>query len=236
MTRGSIYHTKFTPALALLLLSGCAQGMMGISSSTILNGVILAGEVLGSHGSSSSSSSSGSTSSSSARARNIPRSPGATAAASRALGTADQYVGVKYTWGGNTPQSGFDCSGFTKWVFGKQGIQLPRTAREQSHAGQGVPLDFGAMLPGDIITFAEPGEAISHVAIYVGSGEIIHSSSGYHGVTYTDLNTHAGDWYVQNMVVVRRLTANGRSLVQSLNLLTIPGLPFDPPDRAPAPR
>ncbi len=232
MTRSTPVQPRFASAIALLLVSGCAQGTFGVSPSTILNSVILAGEAIGTHGSTSTGSSSGSSS----RTRTIPNSPKATATASRVLGTADQYVGVKYTWGGNTPQSGFDCSGFTKWVFGKQGIQLPRTSREQSRAGQGVPLDFGAMVPGDIILFAEPGEAISHVAIYVGSGEIIHSSSGYHGVTYTDLNTRAGDWYVQNMVVVRRLTSNGKSLVQSLNFLTIPGLPFDPPDRAPAPR
>ena len=232
MLRSALHPPRLASALTLLILSGCAQGTLAVSPSTILNSVILAGEVLGTHGSTSS----GSTSGSASRTRSIPRSPSATATASRVLGTADQYVGVKYTWGGNTPQSGFDCSGFTKWVFGKQGIQLPRTSREQSRAGQGVPLDFGAMLPGDIILFAEPGESISHVAIYVGSGEIIHSSSGYHGVTYTDLGTRAGDWYVQNMVVVRRLTTNGRSLVQSLNFLTIPGLPFDPPDRAPAPR
>lgn len=232
MNRSALVQRRCASAVTVLLLSGCSQGMLAVSPSTILNTVILAGGAIGAHGSTSS----GSTSSSSSRTRNIPDSPRATATASRVLGTADQYVGIKYTWGGNTPQSGFDCSGFTKWVFGKQGIQLPRTSREQSRAGQGIPLDFGAMLPGDIILFAEPGESISHVAIYVGSGEIIHSSSGYHGVTYTDLTTHAGDWYVQNMVVVRRLTSNGKSLVQSLNFLTIPGLPFDPPDRAPAPR
>ena len=224
---------RVATALALLLVSGCAQGTLAVSPGTILNSVILAGEVLGARGSSSSGSTS--TSPSSSRTRNIPRSPSATATATRVLSTADQYVGVRYTWGGNTPQSGFDCSGFTRWVFGKQGIQLPRTSREQSRAGHGVPLVFEEMLPGDIILFAQQGESISHVAIYVGSGEIIHASSGYHGVTYTDLGTRAGDWYVQNMVAVRRLTSNGRSLVQSHNLLTIPGLPFDPPDRAPAP-
>ena len=234
MHRTSPSQPRFASALALLLVSGCAQGTFAVSPGTILNSVILAGDVLGARGSSSSGSTSTSTPSS--RTRNIPRSPAATATASRVLSTADKYVGVKYTWGGNTPQSGFDCSGFTRWVFARQDVQLPRTSREQARAGRGVPLDFDEMLPGDIILFAEEGEAISHVAIYVGSGEIIHASSGYHGVTYTDLGTRAGDWYVQNMVAVRRLTSNGRSLVQSLNLLTIPGLPFDPPDRAPAPR
>jgi cell wall-associated NlpC family hydrolase len=125
------------------------------------------------------------------------------------LNTADQYVGTRYTWGGNTPATGFDCSGFTKYVFAKHGIELPRTSREQSRAGEGVALDLGALKPGDIMLFAEPGEAISHVAIYVGSGKIIQSSSGYGGVHYLDLNTNQGDWYVQNMVAVRRLIANG---------------------------
>ena len=214
----------------VLLVSGCAQGTMGISPSTILSAVIMAGDAIGAR-----TSSSDSRTTTSSRAP-IPRSPAPNATAARVLTTADQYVGVPYTWGGNTPQSGFDCSGFTKYVFAKQGIQLPRTSREQARAGQGVALDFGAMLPGDIMLFAEPGEAISHVAIYVGSGQIIHASSGGGGVGYTDLNTMRGDWFVQNMVVARRLTSHGRSLVQGLRYLTIPGLPFDPPDRSPPPR
>lgn len=220
-------------ACSLLLLSGCAQGTFAVSPSTVLSTVILAGEAIGSRGRSSDSRA---TSSSRTPGARIPRSPAATATAARALNTADRYVGVPYAWGGNTPASGFDCSGFTKYVFAKQGIQLPRTSREQARAGQGVALDFGALLPGDILLFAEPGEAISHVAIYVGNGVIIHSSSSYGAVNYLDLNTSRGDWFVQNMVAARRLAANGRSLVQGLQYLTIPGLPFDPPDRAPVPR
>jgi peptidoglycan DL-endopeptidase CwlO len=211
-----------------LLLAGCAQGSYSISPTDVLSTVVLAGRVInaGSGSSSSGGSSDSRTSRTSSRAR-FPSSPAPTATVARVLNTADQYVGVKYTWGGNTPSSGFDCSGFTKYVFAKQGIALPRTSREQVRAGQGVPLDADAMLPGDIILFAEPGEAISHVAIYVGNGEIIHSSSAYKGVNYLDLNSSRGDWYVQNMVAVRRLTSNGRSLVQSLKSLTIPGLGFD---------
>jgi cell wall-associated NlpC family hydrolase len=98
-----------------------------------------------------------------------------------------------------------DCSGFTRYVFAAHGVTLPRTSREQAHAGQALPREWEALAPGDIMLFAEPGEAISHVAIYVGNGEIIHSSAAYGGVGYLDLNSSRGDWYVQNMVAARRL-------------------------------
>jgi cell wall-associated NlpC family hydrolase len=190
------------PALAssLLLLAGCAQGMISVSPSTVLSTVVLIGKAAGAHTPSSGSGASGS-----ADVR-IPRSPAPTAVAARVLETADQYVGTPYVWGGNTPESGFDCSGFTKYVFASQGIRLPRTSRDQARAGQEIALDFAALLPGDILLFAEPNEAISHVAIYVGDGRIIHSSSALGGVNYLDLGGDYGAWYVQNMVAVRRLT------------------------------
>ena len=168
---------------------------MAVSPGTILDGVILAGRVIN-----SSSSSGRATGGSTTR---MPRSPNPTAAASRVLNTADRYIGVPYVWGGNTPK-GFDCSGFTKYVFAKNGVSLPRTSREQARVGNGVPLDFGAMRPGDLLLFAESGEAISHVAIYVGSGRIIHASSAMGGVNYLDLDGSRGAWYVENLVAVRR--------------------------------
>ena len=179
----------------MLVLSACAQGTMAVSPGTILDGVILASRVIN-----SSSSSGRATGGSTTR---MPRSPNPTAAASRVLNTADRYIGVPYVWGGNTP-NGFDCSGFTKYVFAKNGVSLPRTSREQARVGDGVPLDFGAMRPGDLLLFAEPGEAVSHVAIYVGSGRIIHASSAMGGVNYLDLDGSRGAWYVENLVAVRR--------------------------------
>src|SRR5690349_2536669 len=180
---------------AMLVLSACAQGTMAVSPGTILDGVVLAGRVINAS-SSAGRAGSGST-------PRMPRSPNPTAAASRVLNTADKYIGVPYVWGGNTP-NGFDCSGFTKYVFARNGVTLPRTAREQARVGDGVPLDFGEMRPGDLLLFAEPGEAVSHVAIYVGSGRIIHASSAMGGVNYLDLDGSYGSWYVQNLVAVRR--------------------------------
>jgi len=179
----------------MLVLSACAQGTM-VASRDILNGVVLAGRVINA-GAAAGRAAGGS-------ATRMPRSPNPTAAASRVLNTADDYLGVPYVWGGNTPK-GFDCSGFTKYVFAKNGVSLPRTSREQARVGDAVPLDYGAMLPGDILLFAEPGEAVSHVAIYVGSGRIIHASSAAGEVSYLDLDGSRGAWYVQNLVAVRRL-------------------------------
>ncbi len=181
---------------AMLVLSACAQGTLAVSPGTILDGVVLAGRVINAS-TAAGRAAGGSTT-------RMPRSPNPTAAASRVLNTADRYLGVPYVWGGNTP-NGFDCSGFTKYVFAKNGVSLPRTSREQARVGDAVPLDFGAMLPGDILLFAEPGEAVSHVAIYVGSGRIIHASSAAGEVSYLDLDGSRGAWYVQNLVAVRRL-------------------------------
>lgn len=77
---------------------------------------------------------------------------------------AMQFQGVPYVWGGQTP-SGFDCSGFTKYVFAHFGVALPRTADDQ--AGFGTPVSTPA--PGDLMV--APG----HVGIYVGNGYMIHA-------------------------------------------------------------
>lgn len=83
--------------------------------------------------------------------------------------------GVPYVYGGTTP-SGFDCSGFTRWVFDHAlGINLPRTAAEQSALGESVPMD--ALVPGDLLFFGS-GSGVYHVAIYAGDGEYLHASTG----------------------------------------------------------
>jgi peptidoglycan DL-endopeptidase CwlO len=178
----------------ILSLTGCSPATLGVSPASVLATVIA----------SIPSTTTTTTRGPSPSRRRIPASPPPSAAASRVLRTADSYVGVKYVWGGNTPKEGFDCSGFTKYIFAKYGITLPRTAREQVRAGRAIAADFGSLRPGDLMMFAEPGEAISHVAIYAGNGQIIHASSSNGGVGYTDLNS-GGDWFVAYFVAARRV-------------------------------
>ena len=205
MTPRMLLLSRAAATSSFLLVSGCAQGMISVSPSQVISAAVMIGEAVDAAGRSSRSGGSGSSGPSASPDVRIPRSPAPTATATRVLQTADRYVGIPYVWGGNTPESGFDCSGFTKYVFAKQGITLPRTSREQARAGRGVALDYGAFEPGDILLFAEPNEAISHVAIYVGDGRIIHASSARGEVGYLDLDGDRGAWYVQNMVAVRRL-------------------------------
>ncbi len=88
---------------------------------------------------------------------------------------ADDQLGVPYVYGGTTP-SGFDCSGFTRWVYEHAlGIDLPRTAAEQSALGKSVSMD--ELKPGDLL-FWGSGSGVYHVGIYAGDGEYIHASTG----------------------------------------------------------
>lgn len=202
-------------SVLLVSMAGCSQATMVRSASDILSSVVLAGAPAG--GAS-------------------PRGPSNAPPASRVLGEAEEYLGVPYRWGGSTPSEGFDCSGYVRWVYGRQGVRLPRTSREQAHAGQGVTARLGSLRAGDLMLFADADRPISHVAIYAGDGRIIHSSSSGRGVRYDELDTRRGQWFVQHLVAARRLAVDGRSLVQALDLLTQPGLAFDAPDHAPTPR
>lgn len=88
--------------------------------------------------------------------------------------TAENFIGVDYSWGGTTSRDGFDCSGLVKAVFQLNGLSLPRSVAEQYRAGTAVSRD--RLLKGDLVFFsAFPGGALSHVGICVGKKSFIHS-------------------------------------------------------------
>lgn len=102
----------------------------------------------------------------------------------RVVSTAKQYIGVPYVWAGTSP-SGFDCSGFTQYVFKACGMTIPRTCQDQYTLGTYVSKEN--LQPGDLVFFQNTYKTgISHVGIYVGDGMFIHASSSK-GVTISNL-------------------------------------------------
>lgn len=88
--------------------------------------------------------------------------------------TAERYLGVPYRWGGESPASGFDCSGLTMVVYQLNGLKLPRTSAQQWQAG--APVRRSRLLKGDLVFFATSGgRKVSHVGIYTGDGKFLHA-------------------------------------------------------------
>jgi hypothetical protein len=161
------------------------------------------------------------------------------ASAARVIPTAERYLGTPYRYGGTSPATGFDCSGFVQYVFAKNNVRLPRTSRQQAKVGTPLPRDWRKLAPGDLIMFAERGEPISHVAIYAGRHRIIHASASGGSVRYDDLTTHRGEWFVDHMVAARRVSPDARGfmldLVRMLNQKSLADTILDIGDSAPRP-
>ena len=97
--------------------------------------------------------------------------------------TAKQYLGTGYVYGGASPR-GFDCSGFTMYVYSQHGYSLPHSATSQWQSGLGTRVySISELQPGDLVFFNDPnaGKACSHAGIYTGDGQFIHSSSSRSG-------------------------------------------------------
>ncbi|HEX4747171.1 MAG TPA: NlpC/P60 family protein [Gaiellaceae bacterium] len=85
------------------------------------------------------------------------------------VGIAMQYLGVPYVWGGSSPSTGFDCSGFTMYVYAQVGVSLPHHAASQYQLGTPVPRD--QLAPGDLVFFS----GLGHMGMYIGGGQFIHA-------------------------------------------------------------
>jgi cell wall-associated NlpC family hydrolase len=117
--------------------------------------------------------------------------------ASKITATAKRYLGTPYKFGASTSTTRvFDCSSFTKFVYKKYGIYLPRTSKQQSHVGRFVPRS--QLRAGDLVFFYSP---VHHVAIYIGNGKIIHTY-GKPGVTISSIKS---GWWSKHYQTARRV-------------------------------
>lgn len=113
---------------------------------------------------------------------------------------ATRYIGTPYVWGGNSLTSGVDCSGYVQQLYRMIGVDLPRTAHEQSFVGALVPT-LQDLQPGDRIYFTDDDrQRVTHCGIYIGNGQFIHSSRGRGGV-YVDQLTQK---WIDLIVAIRR--------------------------------
>lgn len=113
---------------------------------------------------------------------------------------ASKFRGVPYAWGGTTP-SGFDCSGFTQYVFGKEGVTLGRTARAQF--GQGEPVSLSDLQPGDLVFFSTYAPGASHVGIYLGYDMMINAEDN--GVSISNIRN---SYWGPRCIGARRILQN----------------------------
>ena len=103
------------------------------------------------------------------------------------LKTADRFVGVRYRWGGTSPRNGFDCSGLTMVVYRLNGLNLPRTSRNQWKTGRAVSRK--RLAKGDLVFFSTGrGKKVSHVGIYAGNGKFLHAPGRGRRIQYSSLS------------------------------------------------
>ena len=98
---------------------------------------------------------------------------------------AVQFVGNPYVYGGTSLTNGTDCSGFTMSVMANFGIGLARTAADQSYGGTSVAISD--IMPGDLLFYSD-GSGISHVALYIGGGQIVHAATESQGIIISNYN------------------------------------------------
>ena len=105
-----------------------------------------------------------------------------------------QFVGNRYVWGGTSLENGVDCSGFTMRILGKYGVSLPHSSKAQPSCG--TKISASDAKPGDLFFYGS-GRSISHVAIYIGNGQIVHASNKRDGIKVSNA-------YYRNPICVAR--------------------------------
>ncbi len=120
------------------------------------------------------------------------------------VNNAKQYLGGKYVWGGTKPE-GFDCSGYVKYLYEKEGVALPRTAYEQSKVGEYVSRD--ELKKGDLLFFLTDKRRkipITHVGMYIGDDKFIHAASRKKGIIISSLSkSKYGKIYVKAKRIIQ---------------------------------
>ena len=122
--------------------------------------------------------------------------------AGKIIEKALSFQGTPYKWGGTTP-GGFDCSGFTQYVFKQFGVNLPRISYQQSNAGQAIGRD--QMRPGDLVFFdySSRNPGADHVGIYIGNGKVVEAPAPGMKVRVADLNSShwaKNDWWARRVL------------------------------------
>ena len=107
-----------------------------------------------------------------------------------------QYLGIPYVWGGASPVSGFDCSGFIMYVYAQVGVSLPHHAASQYNYG--VPVSSDDLQPGDLVFF----NGLGHAGIYIGGGQFIHAP---HTGDVVKISSLSDSWYAATYVGARRI-------------------------------
>jgi hypothetical protein len=117
----------------------------------------------------------------------------------RIAGYARQLLGVPYRWGGDTPGTGFDCSGLVRFVYAHFGVKLPHSTYADFDLGVRVPRR--SLRPGDLVFF----DGVGHVGLYIGDGRFIHAP---HTGTDVQITSLSAPWYEASYDGARRLIAN----------------------------